>query len=267
MIAPLEPWASVLATVVGLVVGSFLNVCIHRMPAGESVVRPRSRCPKCGAPIVWWQNVPVASWVILRGRCASCRAPISWRYPAVEALTGALTLGLFRLLGPSPSFAISAVFAWMLVVLFFTDWDHQILPDDVTLTGFGIGLAAAWLNPALGPDGPGRLWAALSGAALGAGVLWAIGALWKRLRGVEAMGLGDVKMMAMVGAFTGPTGALFTLFAASVVGALVGLALVPLRGRTMRDVLPFGCFLAPAALAALLWSRRAVDAYLGLIGS
>lgn len=262
----LEPWASVLAATLGLVVGSFLNVCIHRMPLGQSVVRPRSRCPRCAAPIAGRHNVPVLSWLLLRGRCASCRAPIAWRYPAVEALTGALTLGLWRLLGPSPSFAIAIVFAWMLVVLFFTDWDHQLLPDVVTLTGFGLGIAAAWFNPALGETGTARLWAALSGAALGSGILWGIGALWKRLRGIEAMGLGDVKMMAMVGAFAGPTGVLFTLFAASLAGAAVGLALIPVRGRTLTDALPFGCFLAPAALAALLWSRRVVDAYLGLIG-
>jgi leader peptidase (prepilin peptidase)/N-methyltransferase len=266
MALPPEPWVSILATVVGLVVGSFLNVCVHRMPRGESIVRPRSRCPNCGTPIASWRNVPLVSWLALRGRCAACRAPISWRYPAIELLTGLLTLGLWRLLGPSYAFAIAAVFAWMLVVLFFTDWDHQLLPDAVTLTGLGLGLAAAWFNPALGEAGTGRVWSALSGAALGSGMLWAVGAVWKRFRGVEAMGLGDVKMMAMVGAFAGPTGVLFTLFAASFAGAVVGLALIPLRGGTMRDALPFGCFLAPAALAALLWAQRALAAYLGLLG-
>ena len=261
-----EPFVSVFLFVFGLIVGSFLNVCIHRLPLGESVVHPRSRCPQCGTLIVWWQNIPLISWLVLGARCASCRTPISWRYPAVEALTGGVTVGLWRWFGPSPAFIIAVVFAWMLIVLFFTDWDHQLLPDAITLTGFGLGLIAAWFNPILGEPGLGRLWAALSGAALGSGLLWGIGALWKRLRGVEGMGLGDVKMMAMVGAFTGPTGVMFTLFAASLVGAVVGVALIPVRGGSLKDALPFGCFLAPAALAALLWSRVALNAYLNFIG-
>lgn len=153
----------------------------------------------------------------------------------------------------------------MLVVLFFTDLDHMLLPDLVTLPGFVLGLALGWINPVLGEAPWPRMWAAVAGAAIGSGVLWALGAVYSRLRGVEAMGLGDVKMMAMVGAFTGPKGVLFTLFFASVTGAIVGLALIPLRGRTLRHTLPFGCFLAPAALAALLYGRRVIGWYLDLI--
>lgn len=250
----------------GLVLGSFLNVCIHRLPLGESVVHPRSRCPKCRAEIRWYQNVPVVSWLALHGRCASCGAPISWRYPAVEALSGATVVGLWLLLGPTASFLVASPFALMLIVLFFTDWDHQILPDAVTLPGFGVGLAISWFNPFLAGEGWGRVWAAASGAALGAGILWGIGAAYKRWRGVEAMGLGDVKMMAMVGAFAGIPGVLFTLFAGSIAGAVVGIAMIPLRGGSLKDALPFGCFLAPAAMAALLWSRTAVEAYLSLLG-
>lgn len=266
MSATIEPFATLLAGLVGLVFGSFANVCIARLPEGMSVVRPRSRCPRCGTPIVWYRNIPIVSWVVLRGRCASCRERISWRYPFVEALCGTLFAGLWILYGPSGKLLIAAPFALMLVVLFFTDWDHQLLPDAITLVGFGVGLAAAWINPFLGEPGWGRIWAAMSGAALGSGFLWVIGFVYERLRGVEAMGLGDVKMMAMVGAFTGPQGVAFTLFVASVVGAAVGVALIPLRGRTMRDMLPFGCFLAPAALAALIVGRRLVGAYLTLVG-
>jgi leader peptidase (prepilin peptidase)/N-methyltransferase len=229
-------------------------------------VSPRSRCPRCGASIAAWQNVPVLSWVLLRGRCASCRAAISLRYPLIELAAAALAVALWRMLGPGAGFAVAAPFALAMLVLFFTDWDHQLLPDPITLGGFATGLAVAWWNPFLGGEpGWGRLWTALSGAALGAGVLWGIGAAYSRLRGVEAMGMGDVKMMAMAGAFTGAGGVLFTLFSASIVGAVVGVALVPLRGRTMKDTLPFGCFLAPAALAALLWGRRVLDAYLSLV--
>src|SRR5262249_24927279 len=150
-----------------------------------------------------------------------------------------------------------AAFGMAMLVLFFTDLDHQILPDRVTLPGFAFGIAIAWFNPFFGGDGWARIWTALTGAALGSGVLWAIGAIYSRLRGVEAMRMGDVKMMAMVGAFTGPKGVLFTLFFASLLGAAVGLSLIPLRGRTLKDALPFGCFLAPAAFAALVVGRQA----------
>ena len=264
-VAPIEPFASILVLAVGLVLGSFLNVCIYRLPLGESVVSPGSRCPKCGSAVRAWQNVPVVSWLFLRARCATCRAPISWRYPAVEALTGLAAVALWRGYGPSQAFAIAAIFTLLMIVLFFTDYDHQLLPDLVTLPGFCAGLAVAWYNPFLGDPGWPRIVASLTGAALGSGILWGIGALYSRLRGVEAMGFGDVKMMAMVGAFTGPAGVAVTLFAASVVGASTGLALIPLKGKTLQNALPFGCFLAPAALVALLWGRRAVAAYLGIL--
>jgi leader peptidase (prepilin peptidase) / N-methyltransferase len=260
-----EPAASILVATVGLVIGSCLNVCIHRLPLGESVAFPGSRCPACRAPIRWYQNLPILSWLALGGRCASCRAPISWRYPLVEALGGGLLLGLWLALGPGMAFVIAALLGLPLIVLFFTDLDHQLLPDAVTLPWSVLGLAVAWANPFLDGAGWKRLALSLAGAAIGSGALWAVGALYGRLRGVEAMGMGDVKMMAMVGAFTGPRGVLFTVLAASIVGAAVGLALIPLRGRSLRDTLPFGCFLAPAAFAALLAGRQAFDLYLRLL--
>lgn len=267
MIRPIlwEPFASVFIAAVGAVFGSFLNVCIHRLPIGESVVRPRSRCPGCGTTIRAWQNVPVLSWIALRGRCAACGAPISWRYPFVEALAAASAVGLWWLYGPTAAFALSAVFVLAMIVLFFTDLDHRLLPDAVTLSGFVTGMAVAWFNPFLGGGGWRRVWLAAAGAALGAGLLWGIGALYERLRGIEAMGMGDVKMMAFVGAWVGPQGVLFTIFAGSVVGAVVGIAAIPLRGGSMRSELPFGCFLAPAAVAALLVGRQALAAYYGLV--
>ncbi len=264
LVAP-EPLASCFVVAFGLVVGSFLNVCIHRLPLGESVVRPRSRCPHCGGAIPWHHNVPIVSWLALRGRCARCAAPISWRYPLVEALAGATALVLWRLTGPAAAFPIATAFALAMLVLFFTDLDHQLLPDAVTLSGTAAGLACAWFNPFLPGEGWERIWSAGAGAALGSGLLWTVGAVYGKLRRVEAMGLGDVKMMAMVGAFSGPAGALFTVFAASVVGAVVGVALIPLRGRSLRDKLPFGCFLAPAALAGLFAGRRTIEAYLHLL--
>ncbi len=260
-----EPFGAVYVTLIGLVVGSFLNVCIYRLPHGLSVVRPGSRCPTCETPIRWHQNIPVLSWLLLRGRCATCRAGIGIRYPLVETLTGAVTLGLWLHSGPSWEFAVSAPFAWAMIVLFFTDLDTQLLPDAVTLTGLAAGLAVAWFNPFLGESGVHRIWMALSGCAVGGGSLWTVGALYSRLRGVEAMGFGDVKMMAFVGAVAGPQGVLFTIFGGSVMGAVVGLVLIPLRGRSMQSTLPFGCFLAPAAMASLLYADQVIGWYLGLL--
>lgn len=262
---PPEPATTIAAFAVGMLLGSFLNVCIHRLPLGESVVHPRSRCPQCREEIAWYHNVPVLSWIALRAKCARCAASIPWRYPAVELLGGVVVALAWRAFGATASFAIVAGFALAMIVLFFTDLDHQLLPDAVTLSGFGVAMAAAWFNPFLGDAGLARVWAALAGAATGAGILWGIGALYERFRGVEAMGLGDVKMMAFVGACTGPRGALFTIFAASVLGALVGVARIPMRGGSLRDTLPFGCFLAPAAVAALLYGRKVVEAYFDLV--
>jgi leader peptidase (prepilin peptidase)/N-methyltransferase len=256
---------SVFVAAIGLVLGSFLNVCIYRLPVGESVVTPGSRCPSCKTPIRWYHNIPVVSWVALRGRCGVCGASISWRYPMVELLSGVTLLVLWHAFGPTLELVVAVPFTLAMLVLFFTDLDHQLLPDAVTLSGLVVGLALAWFNPFLAGDGWGRVWQALAGAALGSGILWGIGAIYGRLRNVEAMGMGDVKMMAMVGAFAGPYGVLFTIFGASLVGAVVGLMLIPLRGRSLQSTLPFGCFLAPAALAGLLIGRQAVEAYFGML--
>ena len=257
-----EPLASAFALAVGLILGSFLNVCIYRLPLGDSVVRPRSRCPKCKSPILWYHNIPVLSWFFLRGKCRNCSATISWRYPFVEVVAGMTVLLLWRWFGTTAAFPIAALFTLALVVLFFTDYDHQLLPDAITLTGLSVGLAVAWFNPFLGQSaGWARIWSAGAGAVLGSGVLWAVGAVYGKLRGVEAMGMGDVKMMAMVGAFAGPAGVLFTIFAASLAGAAIGLLMIPLGGRSLQDKLPFGCFLAPAALASILFGRSAIEAY------
>ena len=261
-----EPLLSIFIFAAGLALGSFLNVCIYRMPTGKSVVTPGSRCPGCGVAIRWYQNIPVLSWLLLAAKCANCRCAISWRYPMIELFSGGLVLASWLFFGASVEFLIATPFTLGLLVLFFTDFDQQLLPDAITITGLAAGLAAAWFNPFLGPvEGWPRLIAAISGAALGAGVLWGIGALYEKIRGVEAMGMGDVKMMGMVGALTGPSGVFFTIFGASLVGAAWGLLMIPLRGRSLQDTLPFGCFLAPASLAALLIGRQAVEAYFQIL--
>jgi leader peptidase (prepilin peptidase)/N-methyltransferase len=180
-------------------------------------------------------------------------------------LSALFVLGAWEIYGLTPAFPIAAVFALAMVVLFFTDYDHQLLPDAITLTGVVAGLALAWFNPFLNGEGWRAVWSAVSGAGVGAGLLWGFGAVYGKLRGVEAMGLGDVKMMAMVGAFTGPVGVLFTIFGGSLVGAIVGLAMIPLKGRSLQDTLPFGCFLAPAALVGMFYARRIAEFYLGIV--
>jgi len=261
VILPIEPLISVFVFALGLVLGSFLNVCIYRLPLGDSVVHPRSRCPSCETAIHWYQNVPVVSWIALRGRCARCEARISVRYPVVELISGLLLLALWLFFGPGPAFPIASFFALSMLALFFTDYDHQLLPDAITLTGLAVGLAISWFNPFLDGVGWRRVWLSVAGAAIGSGLLWAFGALYGKLRGVEAMGMGDVKMMAMVGAFAGPFGVLLTIFGGSIVGALFGVLMIPLKGRSLQDALPFGCFLAPAAMGALLFSRYVWQAY------
>jgi len=259
--------------VVGAVVGSFLNVCIWRIPRGESVVRPGSRCPACGTPIRPWHNVPVLSWFWLGGKCAACGTRISPRYPFVEALNAALWVLAGWRFGPGLPALVLLPFLSAMVVLFFTDWDHMILPDRVTLPLAVLGLALAPWNPRLdlGPGllgsgtVTGRLAAALLGAAVGWGLFFFLVLTWRVLFDREAMGGGDLKMMLGVGAFLGFGGVVTTVFLASVVGTLVAAPyLLTARWHGTRE-LPFGCFLAPAAVISALWGREMIAWYLHLL--
>ncbi|HEV8268822.1 MAG TPA: prepilin peptidase, partial [Thermoanaerobaculia bacterium] len=213
----------------GLVFGSFANVCVHRLPRGESVVSPPSRCPACGRRIAPFDNVPVLAWLWLRGRCRSCRAPISVQYPAVEMLVGVLFLASFLLFGPTPSAARGALLSFAVVVLVLTDLRDRVLPDEITFGVLLCGVVVSLVQD-LAASGPRRavLWS-LAGAAVGALLLGAVRALYLAWRGVEGMGLGDVKMIAMVGALEGPAGVFTTLLLASVAGALLGIGLVAVR--------------------------------------
>lgn len=246
----------VLAALVGLVTGSFLNVCIHRLPRRESIAFPPSRCGACGAAIAWRDNVPVLGYVLLGGRCRHCRAPISLVYPLVEIVTAALFLVHLWVFGLTPLGAARLVFACAMVVLFFIDLEHQILPNVITLPGLAIGLALSLFLP------PG-VWQAALGALLGGGVLWAIAEIYVRVRGVEGMGMGDVKMLGMIGAWLGAPLMGLTLVLASFAGAFVGLGFM-LAGRgDLQRRLPFGTFLAAAAVFASLWGQPIVDWYAG----
>jgi leader peptidase (prepilin peptidase)/N-methyltransferase len=248
----------ILLGVFGLMIGSFLNVCISRLPAGESVVMPRSHCRSCGAPIRPFDNVPVLSFLILGGRCRSCREPISWRYPLVElgTSTGFVLQGIAH--GDDLVLLASRlVLTALLVALFGTDLETQRLPNILTLPGTVVGfLFSFWA-----PPGP---FESLAGAALGAGMLFLIRWAWFRATGVEGMGLGDVKMAALIGAFLGPRQLWLVLVLASVGGAIVGIGMAALQRRSLDSRLAFGTFLSVAALIASLYGDRMVAWYLDL---
>ena len=239
-----------MAFILGSVIGSFLNVCIYRIPAGESVVSPRSRCPHCQTTIRWYHNLPVLSWLLLRGRCAYCGARFSARYPLVEALTGTLfALFLFRF-GFHPVTPVAWLLTAALVAISFIDLDHQIIPDVISLPGIPVGflcsLALPWVT-----------WqSSLLGILLGGGILLAIALGYERLTGQEGMGLGDVKLLAMLGAFLGAPAVLPIIFIASIMGTLVGIPLMLITRAGRKLAIPFGPFLAGAALLYLFFVEK-----------
>lgn len=242
----------------GLCIGSFLNVCIYRLPRRESVVSPGSRCTTCGTTIKWHDNVPVLSYVLLGGKCRACRAPVSPRYALVEILTGVIFASHAFFFEPGVLLAARLTLAAILIALFFIDLEHQLLPDALTLPGIAVGIIASLFAQ---PGGP----ASLLGAGVGATILLAIRWLWKRATGVDGMGLGDVKMLAMIGAFLGWQQVWLVLFVSSVAGALVGVAMAAARRGSMKTKLPFGTFLALAALFGSFWGDRIIAWYVGLI--
>jgi leader peptidase (prepilin peptidase) / N-methyltransferase len=260
---PLHILAALYAGVLGLIVGSYLNVVVYRVPLGLSTVTPRSRCPGCGAPIRARDNLPVLSFLLLRGRCRACGTAISWRYPAVEAATALLFVACLERYGLSLRTAAAVVFSCLMLVLALIDMDHMILPDRLTLPGIAAGLLAQLWAPLAGP--PPALRAAVWGALLGGGLLLAVWGLWYLARHEEGMGLGDAKMLALVGAFLGWQGVLVTLFCGALAGSLVGLALMRWGSLSMRSKLPFGTFLALGGLVALFAGDSLAGAYLRLL--
>ncbi len=237
------------AFIVGAVLGSFANVLIHRLPRGESIVAPGSRCPRCGTPIRPRDNVPLLSYLWLRGRCRSCRGRISARYPLVEAASGALTAGVVWRFGPTLSAARFEVMGLALIVAFCTDLERGVIPNAVTYPGIAIGLLFA--------GAAGRVVPALAAAA-GAGAVFALAGLLSR----GGMGGGDVKLAAMIGAFLGVPGVIVALFSAVVLGAAAGALLVAARLRTRKDTIPFGPALATGAMIAAFGSDAIVRWYL-----
>jgi leader peptidase (prepilin peptidase)/N-methyltransferase len=275
------PIACAFTGILGAIIGSFLNVIIHRVPRERSIVFPNSACPSCSTPLRPYDNIPILSFIILRGRCRHCRKPISIRYPIVETLTALLFVAVTLHDGMSFALPFDLAFVAALIALIFIDAEHMILPNAITYPGIVFALVARVALPYLaGPaqldDLPGLLlrmppnfpvWSvSLIGAAIGAlvggGSLWIMGFIWEKLRGVEAMGLGDVKMMFMVGAYLGWRLAILTIFIGVFSGSLVGIGMMLRRGdRNMQMMLPFGIFLGAGAIACLLIGHRIVEWY------
>lgn len=265
----------------GAVIGSFLNVLIHRIPREESIVFPNSACPSCQTPIKFYDNIPILSWLILRGRCRQCRSSISYRYPLVEFLTAASFLLSFRNAGLDYLLPLELLFVSVIVTLIFIDSEHMILPDAINYPGIiiafalriGLPLAAgttvfddlrhAPLSNLQIPTAALSVLGGVLGAAVGGGSLWLIGWLWKRLRGVDAMGLGDVKMMLWVGAFLGWRLTLLTLFLGALTGAVAGILYIYARRESdLQTQIPFGIFLGIGSIIALFFGDPIVNWYL-----
>jgi leader peptidase (prepilin peptidase) / N-methyltransferase len=266
-----------LALLLGLVIGSFLNVVIVRLPQGGSITIPRSQCPNCKQLIHWYDNIPILSYLFLRGRCRRCKQRIALRYPFVEALSAVVSVLLYLKLGLTLDWAILFAFSASLIVLAFIDLDHRILPDRITLNGIWIGILVSvylaqpsplvsrlfrsvgidWANPRLI-----ALVGSLLGAVVGGGLLWGVAEAYLRLRGIEGMGFGDVKMMAMVGAFLGAPLALLTIMIGSLLGSIIGLLFIRLANKTREYELPFGTFLSFAGILAVLYGEDLVRWYI-----
>lgn len=247
----ISPWLfEAYAFAVGLCVGSFLNVVIYRLPLGASIVTPGSHCPMCGSPVRPYDNIPLVSWLVLMGLCRDCGASISPRYFFVELLTGALTWGVARVYGMDTAALLFMVFVWSLVAVTFIDLDHQIIPDEITLGGAVAGVAVSHFLP-LG------FYGSLAGLLVGGGIFFLIA-----VAAPGGMGGGDIKLMAAIGAFTGWKQALLTILLASALGAAVGLLMIAFFGRGRKDKIPFGPFLAIAAVVSILWGNGIIKAYL-----
>ena len=242
-------YLQIIIALMGAAIGSFLNVCISRIPAGESLALPPSHCPKCQHAIRIYDNIPLASYLLLRGRCRDCRARISWQYPVVELLTALLALFLFWKFGLTLKFLSTCLFAGVLIVITFIDLEHWIIPDVLTLPGIPLFLLLAVFVMEV------PLLDAILGVLIGGGLLYAIAWGYELLAKREGMGGGDIKLLAMLGAFGGWKSLFFILFVSSFLGALVGITMMLLKGKDLKYAIPFGPFLSLAALSYLFWGE------------
>ncbi len=258
----------IVSFILGAIVGSFLNVCIYRLPRDKSIVRPGSSCPGCGAPIRFYDNIPLISYLILRGRCRRCGQSISIRYAAVELLTALLFAALFAIFGLSLELAIALVFTSLLIVISFIDLEFQIIPDALSLGGLllGVLLSFARTTPLFGQDlsisfGTRLAFVhSLLGVLLGGGILYAVAKLYEVIRKAEGMGGGDIKLLAMIGAFCGVTGVIFSLVCGSIIGVLIGIPLMLVKRQGTKYAVPFGPFLSLGALLYVFAGNRLINA-------
>ncbi|MFY9941474.1 MAG: prepilin peptidase [Desulfobacterales bacterium] len=247
------------AFILGACIGSFLNVCIYRIPLSKSIVAPGSMCPRCGSSIRFYDNIPILSYLWLRGRCRQCRTPVSLRYPLVELLTALLFTAVAHRFGASVEAGIYMAFSAVMVTITFIDIDHRIIPDRISLPGILLCFLAALALPNMG-------WkAALLGILVGGGTLFVVAWGYSLLTGKEGMGGGDIKLLAMIGALLGWQGVVFTIFSASLLGTVVGLGLMVRTRSDMKLAVPFGPFLAAGALAYIFVGPELVAWYFGLM--
>lgn len=243
------------ASLLGLIWGSFFNVCIVRIPQDKSVVRNRSHCQSCHKSLKWYHNIPVLSYVLLGGKCAFCKAPISLQYPLVEILSAVFFAYLWWIYGWSPSWLCYTVFVSMLLIITVIDLKHMIIPDELSLSGIVLGLVSVFFT------GDIVWWESLLGAALGGGIFLGIALLYEKLTKQEGLGGGDIKLLAMIGAWLGIQSVLIVIIISSALGSLVGLSLILTKRKNLKTAIPFGPFLAIAAILYLLWGlplRRAL---------
>ena len=254
------PWMLDLLTVLlGLIIGSFLNVCIYRLPKEMSIVRPRSSCPSCNRTIAWYDNIPVLSYLFLQGKCRHCGTGISFRYPLIEGITGLISWLVFYRFGLGLAYFVYFFYAASLLVVSVIDLDHRIIPDQISLSGIVIGLLLAALTPLL------PFLDSLAGFALGGGSLLLVGMAYEAVRKQEGIGGGDIKLLAMIGAFTGWKGVLFTIFGGSLIASIVGITLMIVRRQNGQVPIPFGPFLSAASFLFLLVGERLIQAYWALL--
>ena len=247
----LDPVFITWAASLGAVIGWFLNVCVWRLASGQSVVRPRSRCPACSEPLAWYDNIPIVSWLLLRAKCRHCRGSISWLYPTIELATLIIWVGMAASFGPTPHGLVGAILFTLLLAIAVTDALHYLIPDQLSIGGLAAGLAVSFFA------GPPTPLVSFLGAALGLAVLFGVGWFGEHVFKKPVIGGGDMKMMAMVGAFIGPIGALLTIFIGAVVGSII---FAPISIKTGRLV-PFGVFLAVGATVTFLFGDSLIDWY------
>ena len=250
-------WIVGIIFILGLCIGSFLNVCIYRLPASKSIVDPpRSICPNCNNPILFYDNIPVLSYLCLKGRCRYCHTRISFRYPLVELITGTAAVNVFFTSGVTLEGLIYFVFISSLIVITFIDIDHKIIPDIITLPGIPLGLAASFALPAV------TFKASLLGLLIGGGSLLCVAWVYTLITGNDGMGGGDIKLLGMMGTIVGWKGVIFTIFVSSMVGTCVGMILMLVKGKNMKFAIPFGPFLSVGAISYIFFGERILHWYL-----